>query len=70
MKLFTLLKIGIVLGHTLQGKLLHQVDELRGGDIFSLEILNLLGIGSREKHNLLIFRHYFYNLGDDRAEID
>lgn len=70
MKLLALLQVRIVLSDSLQSQLLHQINELRGGDVLGLELLNLHGVGSREEHNLLVLGHDLDDLGDDALEVN
>jgi hypothetical protein len=48
MQFFFFLQVGIELGHSLEGQLLHQVDELRLGDKSLLEFLDLERVSGRE----------------------
>ena len=70
MKLLALLQVRIVLSDSLESQLLHQIDELRRGDVLGLELLNLHGVGSREEHNLLVLGHDLDDLGDDALEVN
>ena len=70
MKLLLLLKVGVVLGDTLECQLLHEINELRGLDVLGLELLNLHRISGREEHDLLVLRHNLNDLSNDTLEID
>ena len=63
------LEVGVVLGHTLQSQLVHQVDVLGFWHVALLEVLDGDGVGGRKKRNLAILRHKVEDLGHDDLEI-
>ena len=69
MEFFLLLEVGIVLGNTLQGELIHEVDILRVRHIIFLEAFDGHWISCGEKLNLSIFRHEIKNFGYDDFEV-
>ena len=70
MELFSFFKVSVILGDSLQGEFLHEVNELGVYDVSLLEFLNLKWVSSRKKHNLLFFWHNFNDSGNNRFEID
>ena len=69
MQFLLFLEVGIVLGYTLQGELVHKVDELGIGNVLLLEASDGDGVGGREEGDLLVVRHNLDDLGCDDFEI-
>lgn len=69
MKLFLLFKVGIVLGHTLQGQFVGQSDVGGLGHVLFLEILNFNWVSCAEKADLG-FRHQADNPLNNFREVD
>jgi hypothetical protein len=70
MKFFFFFQIGIILCDSLEGQLVHEIDELGFRDVLLLELLDLLGIGCGEEHDLFFLRHDFNDFGDNLFEVN
>lgn len=69
MNFFFLLEVRIVLSDTLQGELVHEVDEFGVWDVLFLEAFDGHWVSSREERNLLLCRHQINDLGNYNLEI-
>ena len=69
MEFFFLFEVGIVLGDTLQGQLIHQVNILRVRHVIFLETFDGYWISCGEERYLTIYRHEIKNFGYDDFEV-
>lgn len=63
MEFFLLLEVGIVLGNTLQGEFIHEINILRVRNILFLEVFDCYWISCGEKWYLSIWWHEIKNFG-------
>lgn len=66
---FLFLEVGVVLGYSLKGKLVHEVDEFGVRNILLLEASDGNRVSSREKRNLLILWHNLNNFCGNDFEV-
>lgn len=69
MYLFFFFQVCIKLSNSFQGELIHKVNEFRVRNVLLLESLNCHWVGSRKERDLLIFRHYIDNFGNNHFEV-
>lgn len=69
MEFLLLLKVGVVLGETLESELVREPDVVGVGNVFLLEFPNLLGVRGRVHHDLLLSGHQIDDFLDINFEV-